>query len=98
MRLALTKDSVKEIFEIWGTPVYEEGDKPVGFYVEVFEPCTKIGIERGLSEIDTIGEYEIDGTAESLEKAQKSFDKVLEQLLVKGYARLEDFGEGFELY
>lgn len=79
--------------EICNIPVWETEDSvngiPHGITVHIFHNNKDFD--------DLEGQYNLDGTEETYKKAVKNYNKIIDQLLVYGYARMSDF-ENFTWY
>lgn len=93
MRIMFDKNYVKEFHTIDSTPAWKTGestkDNPSSYSVGWFDFL--------IDEYDYIGEYMLDGTIETYQKAVHNFESICEKLLTKGYCRADDF-ENFEWY
>lgn len=71
------------------TPIWESGsdsnDIPDDLCIELYH------IGNPTQEFATTGYYNLDGTKEVFEKALNNYNKVVNQLLTKGYAKISDF-------
>ena len=76
------------ISEMSAVPVYTPGrkigDKPIDIFVYIYD--INNDVEDGLE-----GQYNLDGTEETYRKAVENYNKISEQLLKLGYARMSDF-------
>lgn len=93
MRIMFGEDTVREIWEINSTPAWKEGestqDNPSMYSVEI--------LYAGDNEYQYVGEYRLDGTKETYEKAKLNFKSICEKLLTQGWCRDIDF-VNFEWY
>lgn len=93
MRIMFGKNTIREIFEINATPAWKEGkstqDNPSIYSVGI--------LYAGDDEYQYAGNYKLDGTKETYEKAKENFEIVCEKLLTQGWCRDTDF-ENFEWY
>ena len=70
------------------TPIWDGSDSndiPDDLYIDLYpisNPTQKFAIK---------GYYNLDGTKEVFEKALNNYNKVVNQLLTKGYAKISDF-------
>ena len=102
MRIMFNGDMVEEIMEIDATPCWSPSkgsseDNPEMYNVSFLKYITQYGIDHGVEEFDYVGEYNLDGTKETYEKAKANFRMICEKLLVNGWCRDTDF-ENFTWY
>lgn len=94
MRIMFKEDRVEEIMDIYVTSCWysHEGssyDNPKMYVVSLYR-CTVRGHEE-------VGEYILDGTKETFEKAKANYKNICEKLLTQGWCRATDF-ENFLWY
>lgn len=90
MRIMFNEDCVDEIFGIEAIPSWhpENGgssENPDYYTVGFFRPMCKE------NSFDYVGEYELDRTIETYEKAKKNFKEICKKLLTEGYCKDTDF-------
>lgn len=99
MRMLNDANKVYEVEEVesidatygWNEKDGSTQDNPGLFVVERF-----MATANGFEMVD-LGEYVLDGTPETFQKAAENFNNICLQAAEKGFFRLSDF-ENFELY
>lgn len=95
MRFMLDFDGIEnigdmDIDEIVSVRSYEmfnprhKNDTPSNIFIELYRP-------NDTQEMAIMGEYKLDGTKDTYNKAIANYKKVVNQLFTKGYARASDF-------
>lgn len=94
MRIIFNKNTIREVLEISSAPAWKEGestqDNPSMYSVDFLYASDS-------DEYQYVGNYKLDGTKETYEKAKANFETICEKMLIQGWCRDTDF-ENFEWY
>lgn len=91
---------VCEIEDIDAAPVWDRGanvneDLPISLVVTLYRTGWMIAPAKNKDLFEIIGEYLLDGTKETYDKAVKNYSEVCLKLLEKGFCKASDF-ENFD--
>lgn len=72
-------------------------NNPTSFIVRMLKPGWSNASQEESCWFEILGEYSLDGTEETYQKAVENYNRICDQLLEKGYCKASDF-ENFKWY